>query len=208
MALYWLSCLVSFRFVLFDIIIVYLMIVFAILFIRQVDTGRVMLPNVTFLEAYNCDGSEAPRPGWADRARKQLYRADYVLNHFVHYSTVTKGYITTYKEQGNSWKRYFAETTERVTDEIQEATMIHTKDIDFSSTKSWKSRCRGDFKKKWQGCNVGIPWPNNTKVVEGGAHDDGNGIEYNCFLNNKVEDYWIPRLEQAIAKRKATIPSR
>jgi hypothetical protein len=173
-----------------------------------------MLPNVTFLEAYNCDGSEAPRAEWADRARKQLYRADYVLNHFVHYSTVTKGSVTTYKEQGDTWKRYFTEMTERVTDEIHEATMIHTKGIDSTLSANWKKRCRGDFKKKWLGCQVGFPWPNNTKVLvvegEGGGahHDDENGMEYNCFLNNKVEDYWIPRLEQAIAKRKAAIPSR
>jgi hypothetical protein len=113
-----------------------------------------------------------------------------------------------YKERGDSWRPHFYERTERVTDEIHKATMIHTKDIAFDQTDHRKKRCRGDFKRKWLGCFVGIPWPNNTKIlVEGGVHDDENGVEYDCFVNNKVEDYWIPRLEQAIAKRKTTIPS-
>lgn len=50
--------------------------------------GRAMLDNATFLDAYNCDSSSLPKPSWADRARKQIYRADYVKYHFVHYATV------------------------------------------------------------------------------------------------------------------------
>ena len=33
-------------------------------------------PNVTFLEAYNCDSSWTPKPKYADRAKKQIYRTD------------------------------------------------------------------------------------------------------------------------------------
>jgi hypothetical protein len=164
-------------------------------------------PNGTFLEAYNCDGSEAPRPEWADRARKQLYRADYVLYHFVHYSTVTRGYLPTYKDEGAAkWERYYAEEepSERVTDEIHEATMIHTKRLDFGQTMAWRNRCRMDSKRKWLGCFIGFPWPNNTKVEEEErvARYDENGMEYNCFVNDKVENYWISRLEEALKKRK------
>lgn len=55
-------------------------------------------PNVLFVETYNCYFQSVPKPKWADRARKQLYRPEYVLSHFVHYSTITSTMITTYDE--------------------------------------------------------------------------------------------------------------
>jgi hypothetical protein len=47
-----------------------------------------------------------PRPEWADRARKQLYRSDYVLYDFVHYAAVTQEYLSTYHEEGTNWERF------------------------------------------------------------------------------------------------------
>jgi hypothetical protein len=47
-------------------------------------------PNKTYLATYNCEPTTHPKPHWAWRAKKQLYRPDFVLNHFVHYSLVTK----------------------------------------------------------------------------------------------------------------------
>jgi hypothetical protein len=43
------------------------------------------------METYNCEPTTHPKPeayGW--RAKKQLYRPQFVLNHFVHYSVVTR----------------------------------------------------------------------------------------------------------------------
>lgn len=37
--------------------------------------------DATFLEAYNCDSGGSPKPSWAERARKQIYKTDYVLYH-------------------------------------------------------------------------------------------------------------------------------
>ena len=170
--------------------------------------GRAKLDNVTFLEAMNCDSAPTPKPDWADRARKQLYRSDYVLNHFVHYSVVTKKLVTTYDDARASkapWHRYFQESSpsERVTNEIQEATMIHTKSLDFGQTLNWKNRCRFNFKKKFLGCFIGFPWPFNKQNEEKG-HDPLTGLEYNCFVNEKVDRFWIPKLREALARpRKA-----
>jgi hypothetical protein len=154
-----------------------------------------MSKNVTFLEAYNCDSAEAPKPEHGDRARKQLYRADYVLNHFVHYSTVTKSYLTTYKDDPQGWTRSVADPTERIVDELNEATMLHTKTIDLGETGNYRKRCNVGFKRRWLGCYVGFPWPDNKKV-EGLNQTDGT--EYNCFMNKKVENYWLPRLKEAL----------
>ena len=171
---------------------------------RDLNGGREKLHNVTFLEAYNCDSSDIPKPEHADRARKQLYRADYVPYHFVHYSTVTQGYLATYKQLGKlKWTRFYSESepSERVTDEANEAIMIHAKTTDWILSSNYRSRCHYQFEKKWRGCFVGFPWPNNTMIT--GAHD-ADGMEYNCFVNYKVRDYWIPRLEAAVKRRQST----
>jgi hypothetical protein len=86
-------------------------------------------------------------------------------------------YLPTYKEaeidnEGRggaaatkSWKRQYAEKepSERVTDEIHEATMIHTKTLDFGQTGV--NRCHVDSKRKWLGCFIGFPWPKSYDSV-------------------------------------------
>ena len=105
----------------------------------RVKRGRERLPNATFLEAYNCDSAGSPKPVWAERARKQVYLADYVLSHFVHYSTVTMGYMQdTYQHPaaGGHYHPHFRERapTERTVNELTEAVMVHTKTIKFSQS--------------------------------------------------------------------------
>lgn len=158
--------------------------------------GRERLANSTFLEAYNCDSAGSPKPNWADRARKQIYRAEYVAYHFVHYSTVTQGHMQRY-DQGYDRIR-FAEKppSERVVDEIKEAVLVHTKTIKKDMTNFYETRCRNDYAKKWQGCWIAYPWPNDKEEK---PNEDANGMEYNCFINRKVEDYWVPKLRQALA---------
>ena len=92
---------------------------------RPQQSGRIKKPDATFLDAYNCDHVPLPKPKWAYRARKQIYRADYALQRFIHYSTVTKGLIETYAEYLNrtsapdrQWKPRYVEATERVVDEL------------------------------------------------------------------------------------------
>jgi hypothetical protein len=171
---------------------------------KEDHSARSILPNVTFLEAYNCDPIGAPKPRWAGRAQKQLYRADYILSHAIHYSVVTRGAMRTYKEEGGEhWRRVFTESAERATDESHEATMIHTKNVDPIATEGWMERCNVDFQKRGgETCRVGLPWPNNRKVE--GSHDS-NGMEYNCLVNHHVDNYWAPRLGKAMAKRKGAI---
>jgi hypothetical protein len=161
---------------------------------------REMMPNLTYLEAYNCDSSPIPKPEWAERARKQIYRADFVPYHYVHYSTVTSGLLTEYKDNTKSWRKDYTESTERVTDEANEAIMLHTKTTTAEQTTRWKKRCHYQFDKKWRGCYVGFAWPDN-KEDPAHAHREEDGYEYNCFRNERVDNYWIPRLKEALAKR-------
>ena len=155
-----------------------------------------------FLEAYNCDPTGLPRPKWADRAKKQLYRSDYVLSHFVHYSTVTKKYLATYNESKDvRWKlRVFERPpSERVTDELHEAVMIHTKRSDKSVTSNWESECHYQYDQKWRGCYIGFAWPSGTNSTNFNTTEHNeDGMEFNCYVNEKVESYWVPRLRLAL----------
>lgn len=158
-------------------------------------------PSSLFLEAYNCDSAETPKPQWADRARKQIYRSDYVKHHFVHYSTVTNGILETYqdaKSKNKKWYKRYREGTEFRTDEVNQAIMVHTKTVSPGMTLDYKERCRFDYSKKWQGCWVGNPWPTQTNMTGNRTYDE-SGMDYNCWINQKVEEYWIPRLKERLS---------
>jgi hypothetical protein len=130
--------------------------------------------------------------------------ADYVLYHYVHYSTVTQGHLQTYNGTAvGEWKHRYSEHTpsERTADELTEAVMVHTKTIKKAMTSGYDKKCRFDFSRKWKGCWVGYPWPNITARIKD-AHDAG-GMEYNCFINESVDNYWIPRLRDALELRRS-----
>jgi hypothetical protein len=170
--------------------------------------SREQSPNTTFLEAYNCDSAGSPKPQWADRARKQIYRADYVLYHYVHYSTVTQGHLKPYNETAvGEWKHRYGENSpsERTVNELTEAVMIHTKTLKRDMTSGYAEKCRFDWGRKWMGCMVAYPWPNNVTRKKD-AHN-ADGMEYNCFINENVDNYWIPRLRDALEQRRLTISS-
>jgi hypothetical protein len=178
---------------------------------EEVNNGTAIRKSSdsAFLQAYNCDGAGSPKPSWAERARKQIYRSDYVLHHFVHYSTVTKGMMVTYKEhqqRGLHWYRRHRERepSEMYTDEVHQAVMVHTKSVDEGMTNNYKKFCRYDYEKKWRGCHVAFPFPKNTDGNLDKPHNV-DGMEYNCHINEKVEQFWLPRLRNALSKRKKEI---
>lgn len=142
------------------------------------------------------------REGKTNTSILQIYRTDYVLYHYVHYSTVTKGITETYAEKKSTlknWQRRFGDgqPVQRNSDEINEAVMVHTKILKRDMTSGFKSRCRFDYEKKWQGCWVAYPWPNPKTT----ATFNEEGMEFNCYINQKVDEYWVPRLREALKKR-------
>lgn len=120
--------------------------------------------------------------------------------------------METYQEAKSKgkrkWHRYFKQDpTERTIDEVHEAMMIHTKNLDQGQTQNWKNKCRFDFPKKHLGCSIGFPWPNNFPSSTD-TYDSKTKWQYNCFVNTRVDEYWVPRLEQAMAKRKTWIATK
>ena len=148
--------------------------------------------NVTFLAAYDCESGPLPKANDKWRAMKQVYRPWYVLNHFVHYSTVTNR-ILDHPEQVSPM---FIERSpyERRVDEINEAFMLHTKTTPLESTKRWKLKCHVNARKNT--CPVGIAFPFNNSDVN--ANKDG--MRYNCYRHERVQRL-VPGLERAILSR-------
>ena len=148
----------------------------------------------------------------------QMYRADYVKLHYVHYSTITVVSQMTAKQtksSGESWLHRYVERHVHEFDEDKEATMLHTKTKVARNMPGWKQNCKrssfGDGS-----CHLGFPVPKDiagnfvskdqSKVInmEGGSVSmvGKSGYGYNCFVNEKIDDYWWPRLVEAVEKRK------
>lgn len=160
--------------------------------------------SATFLETYNCDFLPPPKPDWSDRAKKQIYRPDYVLSHFVHYSTITKGILETYADmraKGKHWDYWYRESkaSERFTDDINEAVMIHSKTTVPGNTKGYERTCKFGFVPTWRDkCRVGFPIPGNQKIENATTAE---GYEPNCYTNEKVTDKYVPKLRELMHKR-------
>ncbi len=160
--------------------------------------------NATFLETYNCDFVPLPKPSWADRAKKQIYRPDYVLSHFVHYSTITKGILETYadrKAQNRGWDYWYREpkSRERFTDELEEAVMIHSKTTVPGNTKGYRKTCKLGFVETWkEKCRVGFAIPENKLIANVSIFE---GYQPNCYTIDKVTNLLVPRLRKLMNKR-------
>jgi len=134
-------------------------------------------------------------------AEKQIYRPDYVRQHFIHYSSVTalsELSMSEFKAAGYDWDRTraFPDPNSRFGDELNEATMLHTKAVASQDTIGWPEACRD----KYTGgvmCRVGVPFPDDYDAKVHGTGDK-EGWAYNCYPNKRVDNYWAPLLLKAI----------
>jgi len=178
---------------------------------NALDPGCLSVNEGTlFCEVYNCDFEKSPKPSWAERAKKQLYRSDYVFAHYVHYATVTGKLLQTKEEakkRNENWAMWFHESRARdmFTDEIHQAVMLHTKTTVPEYTTDWKTRCEAGHTPAHGGkCRVGFPWPENNE--NGQERATSEGFAYNCFTNEKLRNFWIPKLRDAMRARNVRGP--
>ena len=133
------------------------------------------------------------------------------MTHYVHYATVTQGLLQTKDaahKAGAYWSPSFHESrkADRFTDEINQAVMLHSKTTVPEYTVDWQMRCKLGAKNGYgEGCRVGFPWPDNN--AEGSEKADADGFGYNCYTNQKLNTYWIPKLRDAIEKRNTRVAS-
>eukprot|EP00546_Thalassionema_frauenfeldii_P011998 CAMPEP_0178912968 /NCGR_PEP_ID=MMETSP0786-20121207/10573_1 /TAXON_ID=186022 /ORGANISM="Thalassionema frauenfeldii, Strain CCMP 1798" /LENGTH=793 /DNA_ID=CAMNT_0020585641 /DNA_START=205 /DNA_END=2589 /DNA_ORIENTATION=+ len=173
--------------------------------------------NVTYLQAYDCESDPLPKDGatkW--RAMKQIYQPSYVLNHFVHYSTVTQRLLTHPKEPSPAFIQ--RRPYERRVNELEEAFMLHTKTTGPSQTRGWQSLCvvvvvvaeddddnakkKNKKKKQRRSCPIGIPFPLDHDTINNNNNNNTatqDGLKYNCYQHKRVQDL-VPKLTEAIQR--------
>ena len=152
------------------------------------------------LQAYNCDRQKPGEKKSSMPAEKQLYRADYVLQHFVHYSVSTvlsEKNMTEYMKEGFRWKeRPFPDPRQRFGNEKTEGLMIHTKSVARQDTAGYNRMCHINntyLNPRRQGlCRLGVPFPDDFNPAVSNATKEG--YAYNCYVNEQVENYLVPQL--------------
>ncbi|KAL7548927.1 hypothetical protein ACHAWF_012195 [Thalassiosira exigua] len=186
-------------------------------------------PKKTFMDTYNCEPTTHPKPQeWAWRGKKQIYSPDFVLNHFVHYSVVTR--LILEKPLETSLRFYERAPFERRVDEISEVSslylqpdfgttlehysfvslellkgfLLHTKTTGPDKTLKWQETClRKGANNAKNPCKVGIA--SETMLggeanhsATGSGHLPSSGFESNCYRHARVMREWVPKLESAL----------
>lgn len=90
---------------------------------------------------------------------------------------------------------------ERFVDELEEGVLIHAKTTVPAETFSREKMCVLNAPSN---CLVGIPCPDdvdfNDALHTKNVFRDENGKYCNCWKNRKVEEYWPPKLNDALSK--------
>eukprot|EP00934_Nitzschia_sp_Nitz4_P004529 Nitzschia sp. Nitz4//scaffold12_size214221//122547//124958//NITZ4_001507-RA/size214221-processed-gene-0.354-mRNA-1//-1//CDS//3329535041//4519//frame0 len=159
--------------------------------------------DTTMLEGYNCDRVKPGHKSKSLQAEKQLYRADYVTQHFIHYSTITKATHLHYQDFVDRFgtSRVFPDPLVRFADEVNEALMLHSKAVARQDTAGWVQNCHSNYTDKTDSCRLGFAWPPGEDSKKNVRPHDDNGWNYNCFAHEHVDSYWGPKLRSKLQER-------
>ena len=137
-----------------------------------------------------------------------------MLNHFVHYSTVTADIAKLYKDFGPDesyisnvhsaqWKRTSPEV---FLDELTEGTLAHTKSVLPHESMYRSSVCKLESK---LGCAIGYPCPAHVEFSDAlhqkNVFHDDEGNYCNCWMNPHIEEVLAPKLKAALEEHQKTI---
>mmetsp|Transcript_9039 Transcript_9039/g.18100 ORF Transcript_9039/g.18100 Transcript_9039/m.18100 type:complete len:885 (-) Transcript_9039:2268-4922(-) len=146
----------------------------------------------TYMETYNCEPTTHPKPqSWAWRAKKQIYRPAFVLNHFVHYSVATRQIID--RPDLDSLRFNERQPFERRVNETSEGYLLHSKSTLPEMTANWHSKCplkatSGSIKD----CKVGIPSSNMLGVDI--VSEESEFVESDNLVSAKFESNCYPHM--------------
>ena len=77
--------------------------------------------------------------------------------------------------------------------------MLHTKAVATQDTADWDVVCRAGYSGSAM-CRLGTPFPEDGSAVDL-EKGDKDGWSFNCYVNHKIDDYWVRRLDSEL-KRK------
>lgn len=156
------------------------------------------------MEGYNCDRQQPGKKNKVMPAEKQIYRADYVTQHFIHYSTVTQATNlknSDFKERFGR-KRPFPDPLSRFGDEVHEALMLHSKAVARQDTAGWERNCHMNYThSSFDQCRLGIPWPDGEDEANHKSLHNEDGWLYDCYVNKRVDNFWGPKLRAHLKER-------
>ena len=164
---------------------------------------------ICFFHSFSCDYIRHPRPYRFLRAMKQIYRPAYVLSHFVHYSAATVDMAKYYKDFPDEGAIPYPEHLEHdsiheyVLDELNEGVLIHAKSVLPHETLTRVKSCYLNSKNV---CSIGYACHNTTpfddRTHTRNVFKDLHGNFCNCWVDEHIENYWIPVLERILEKHK------
>jgi hypothetical protein len=111
------------------------------------------------------------------------------------------------RKLGRAWNSHnpFPDPLSRFGDEVNEALMLHTKAVATQDTVFWESACAATSDGQAT-CRLGTPFPEEMRGVNLAAGDEG--WKYNCYVNHKIDDYWVPLLEGEMKKNVPEIAQK
>lgn len=78
--------------------------------------------------------------------------------------------------------------------------MVHTKAVAVQDTSGYERVCNVSnlaLPEKRRGlCRLGIPFPKTPD----GTNGTEDGWAYNCYVNERAENFFVPKLESALKK--------
>ena len=73
--------------------------------------------------------------------------------------------------------------------------MLHTKAVATQDTVFWETACSAAYN-GGATCRLGTPFPENMTGVNLTLGDEG--WKMNCYVNHKIEDYWVKLLDDQL----------
>lgn len=83
--------------------------------------------------------------------------------------------------------------------------MLHSKAVATQDTIYWEIACQAEYNGPLF-CRLGTPFPEGKSQVNITEGDDG--WKFNCYVNHKIEDYWVPLLETTLKAHVPELASR
>jgi len=69
----------------------------------------------------------------------------------------------------------------------------------------WEKACLASYEGS-SFCRLGTPFPEDLTGVDISAGEDGQ--KFNCYVNRKIDDYWVKQLESKLKEHVPEIAKR